>query len=302
MFCFRFCMFYLRVLFSLLIIVITIMSKCSKVIVFDLDETLGSFVEMGMFWDALQAYFDNKLNNKDFNMIVDLFPELLRPEIENILKYLKKKKRENECKKILIYTNNMGGREWVHKIRSYLEERTKMKLFDQVICAFTHNGQHLELNRTTEDKTYSDLLRCCKLPANTEFCFLDDQMHPEMEHDMIYYIKIKPYVHDFPFETMADRFLQSDYNAIVEDPEDFKDFVVSYMNDYDYTINVKGDIEKEVDRIISKKIMFHLQEFFNSSLQPPKHTINRHTRKKLKDSRNSKSKSKSKTKSKTKKQ
>lgn len=272
------------------------MSKCSKVIVFDLDETLGSFVEMGMFWDALQGYFEHKLTKQDFYNTVDLFPELLRPEIENILKYLKNKKRDNQCRKIMIYTNNMGGRQWVDLIKSYLEQRTKMKLFDQVICAFTFNGKRLEPGRTTEEKTYSDLLRCCKLPTNTEFCFLDDQMHPEMEHDMVYYIKIKPYVHDFPYETMADRFVRSDMGTVIENPNDFKNFITSFMDDYNYTINVKGEIEKEVDRIISKKIMFHLQEFFKSSLtEEARPKLRKQTRKRgLK-------KSKQKTKSRTKK-
>jgi len=32
------------------------MSCSSKIVVFDLDETLGYFVELGMFWDALKAY------------------------------------------------------------------------------------------------------------------------------------------------------------------------------------------------------------------------------------------------------
>ena len=34
--------------------------KCelvNKVVVFDLDETLGYFVEFGIFWEALQEYF-----------------------------------------------------------------------------------------------------------------------------------------------------------------------------------------------------------------------------------------------------
>ena len=32
----------------------------SKIVVFDLDETLGYFVEFGMFWDALKHYYKNK--------------------------------------------------------------------------------------------------------------------------------------------------------------------------------------------------------------------------------------------------
>ena len=31
----------------------------SKIVVFDLDETLGYFVEFGMFWDTLKHYYKN---------------------------------------------------------------------------------------------------------------------------------------------------------------------------------------------------------------------------------------------------
>ena len=67
-----------------------------KLVVFDLDETLGYFVEFGIFWDTLCLYLSK--NNKeeptqeDFNHILNLYPEFLRPNIINILNYLKEKK------------------------------------------------------------------------------------------------------------------------------------------------------------------------------------------------------------------
>ena len=67
-----------------------------KVVVFDLDETLGYFIEFGIFWDSLKEYvnknnIDCNINQDLFNKILDLFPEFLRPNIINILQYLKKK-------------------------------------------------------------------------------------------------------------------------------------------------------------------------------------------------------------------
>ena len=60
-----------------------------KIVIFDLDETLGYFVEFGMFWDCLNKYLiDNsnyELNQSDFNYIIDLYPEFLRPNILHIL-------------------------------------------------------------------------------------------------------------------------------------------------------------------------------------------------------------------------
>ena len=62
-----------------------------KIVVFDLDETLGYFVEYGIFWDCLKKYFINE--SLDFNETLDLFPEFFRPNIMNILIYLRKKKK-----------------------------------------------------------------------------------------------------------------------------------------------------------------------------------------------------------------
>jgi len=68
-----------------------------KIIVFDLDETLGYFTEYGIFWDCLSNYLITKnkpnLTQYDFDSALDLFNEFLRKNIINILIYLKKKKK-----------------------------------------------------------------------------------------------------------------------------------------------------------------------------------------------------------------
>ena len=76
----------------------------SKIVVFDLDETLGYYVEFGMFWDALKNYIktQNISINTDqllFNKVLDLYPEFFRPNIINILNFLKQKKRVKHCHK-----------------------------------------------------------------------------------------------------------------------------------------------------------------------------------------------------------
>ncbi|MEI8059128.1 MAG: hypothetical protein WCG67_03130, partial [Ferruginibacter sp.] len=73
-----------------------------KIVVFDLDETLGYFTEYGIFWDCLKSYIESKnkgiiLNQDDFNNILDLYTEFLRPNIINILTYLKTKKADKCC-------------------------------------------------------------------------------------------------------------------------------------------------------------------------------------------------------------
>ena len=49
--------------------------KNKMVVVFDMDETLGSFVQMGIFWDALQEYFMHSLTDEDFFDVLDQYPE-----------------------------------------------------------------------------------------------------------------------------------------------------------------------------------------------------------------------------------
>ena len=98
-----------------------------KIVVFDLDETMGYFTQYGIFWDCLVNYLHLKnqrqLTEDDFNHILDLFPEFVRPNIINILTYLKSKKLTNCCSKMMIYTNNTGPREWANHIIEYFESK-----------------------------------------------------------------------------------------------------------------------------------------------------------------------------------
>ena len=98
-----------------------------KIVVFDLDETLGYFTEFGIFCDCLNAYFKkNNYSDLHFNDLLDLYPNFLRPKILNILQYLKNKKKENKCYKVMIYTNNQGDKNWVNNIKKYFDNTNKV--------------------------------------------------------------------------------------------------------------------------------------------------------------------------------
>ena len=242
-----------------------------KIVVFDLDETLGYFTELGIFYDCLKKYISNenntiKLSQSEFNDILDLFPEFLRPNIINILTYLKRKKNSNCCHKMMIYTNNTGPREWTHHIISYFESKIKYKLIDQVIAAFKVNGKQIEICRTTHNKTHSDLIRCTKIPHNAEICFLDDTFYSEMANENIYYINIKPYYYDLKFDIMIDRFKNSECGKkIVKDDTNFDKIMIDEFKKYKYNCLEKNLKEYEIDDVLGKQIMTHLQEFFNKS-------------------------------------
>ena len=279
-----------------------------KIVVFDLDETLGYFVEYGIFWDCLNKYFLkenyeltqndfneildlfpeflrpniinilNYLKNKspltqsDFDNILDLYPEFLRPNIINILNYLKSKKQSFCCHKMMIYTNNQGPQKWAQQIISYFESKINYKLFDQIIAAFKVNGKKIEIFRTSHDKSYNDLIRCTQIPLDAEICFLDDNYFPEMTHKNVYYINIKPYYHDLRFETMIQRFLSSNLGKkLIMEKDDnnikFMNLMMREFKKYNFFVKNKDENENEVDKILSKEILSHLQEFFNKSLK-----------------------------------
>ena len=239
-----------------------------KIVVFDLDETLGYFTQYGIFWDSLTHYF--KLKNKPepsqliFDNTLDLFPEFLRPNIINILNYLKNKKQSSCCHKMMIYTNNNGSKEWAQHIINYFEKKINYKIIDQIISAFKIRGKIVEMCRTTHNKTHNDLIRCTKIPANSEICFLDDTFYPEMANDNIYYINVKPYYHDLRFEYMLKKFKESVFGKeLIGNDNDFSNIMLSQIELYKYECIDKDPEEYNIDKIISKHIITHLDEFFN---------------------------------------
>lgn len=251
-----------------------------KIVVLDVDETIGYFVELGIFCDALTkaAWNDDATAQyAHFNNLMDAFPEFLRPNILDLLRFLKLKKEANECCGVMVYTNNNAPREWVEHIIKYTEFKLGGHLFDQIVAAFKVNGKLIEMGRTTHDKTYEDLLRCTKLPSNVEVCFLDDQLHSQMEHGQVYYINVKPYVHQMSVHTMIDRFMQSPSlcSTIAQksmESDDFRHRIMKIMQRFHDAHVPKDPLEQQIDTIISKKIMEHLNDFFNStSTQKQKH-------------------------------
>lgn len=251
--------------------------KCtSKIVVFDLDETLGYYAEFGMFWDAIKDFIQKKelninMNQDFFNKLMDLFPEFMRPNIIKILQYLKEKKIENHCQKLMVYTNNQGPKEWAHFIVNYFESKLnhkQMQLFDQIVCAFKVNGRQVELCRTTHMKTRKDLIRCTKIPEETQICYLDDVFYPGMKHKNIYYINVRPYIHDLPFQVLVKRLHES---GIVTHAN-MKEHIIQFLNTFNYNYVEKTQDSYNIDKVISKKILQHLHYFFNKYQTEPSHT------------------------------
>jgi hypothetical protein len=269
--------------------------KCTpKIVVFDLDETLGYYMEFGMFWDALQAYISEtnintkvdqdlftKANQEIFTKTLDLYPEFHRPNILQILNFLKQKKTSKHCHKLMIYTNNQGPPSWVQQIKSYFETKLNYQLFDQVINAFKVNGKQVEICRTSHMKSHKDLISCTKISEDTDICFLDDKFHAGMSNDKIYYINIKPYIHDLSFDEMIERFEKS--GILSQDTnKPFNSFMLNFLKRYHYTFAKKTREAQNLDKILSKKIMQHLHIFFDKFGTNTKNTKTRTRKSKTK--------------------
>jgi len=288
-------------------------NKKHKVVVFDVDETLGNFSQFSIFAHVLDDYFNiPDITYKYFNDLVDLYPEIIRPNMVRILDYIRKKKTAGKCRKVIIYTNNMGPDKWVTHIRRYFEYKLKEitlasqsskgllivpPLFDRLIGGYKPeqgSSSHDSPQRTTNDKTMNDLIYCSRLPADIEVCFLDDLYHSKMNDERVYYIKLQPYYSYITMETFVLRFLKSalfrdvfnkfdvPFSVMPSTSEAVKQKIISielhdmltkYANEinYDATKIQKKMNPREIDEIISKYILFHLQQFFRDGppQQPP---------------------------------
>ena len=244
----------------------------SNIVVFDLDETLGSFTELSIFWEALNKYHTGPLTEKDFFILLDTFPDFFRPNIHSIIKYIIQQRKRKKCDSIMIYTNNQGNKKWINMITKYFDYKLKQPTFDRIIAAFKVRGKQVELCRTTHDKSVNDLFRCTQLPENTQICFIDDQYHPLMKNDNVYYINVKPYNYSIDFHVMSTKYFKS----IIKEGnmDEFVNFITTHMNSSGYQVIEKDDTEHNVDKAISKKLLSHLKEFFgsNSKTKRKKHS------------------------------
>ena len=221
--------------------IINQMNKKGKYIVFDVDETLGYFSQLGSFIDALSFY------NKDFsgsvferfNEILDLFPEFVRPKMIEILKYIYEKKANRKCRGVFIYTNNQGPRAWVQHIAKYFDYKVGVninddgnRLFDKIIAAYMINGKVVEPGRTSQNKTYDDLLRITGISPHSEVCFVDDLNHPDMRHDNVLYLNVKPYVKTLSVDEMIQRYLKSPLASTIVNTIEFAAAVSERMGSH----------------------------------------------------------------------
>ena len=264
------------------------MTNRTKVaVVFDLDETIGHFWQIGMLWEAIQYFKGNKFKEKDFHKILDLFPNIFRPGIFNVFKFLKDQKMEDPKIKIIIYSNNQGPPAWANMIKRYIEKKINYKLFDKVITAWKVNGIVYNKCRKTNEKTYSEIVRCAKLNKNTQIFFVDDAYHPRMFNGKTDYMHIKKWTFGYNIDDMVNKFLDSRCcKKINKSDIDFLTLrIPPYMrkNTYGHIKYTNSEKPKQVDTTLGKKLLTNIKSFLKeknkNSLKKKKRSRRRRTRK-----------------------
>ena len=236
-----------------------------KVIVFDLDETLGSFADLYILWRGIKRASPSY---SAFHELCDAFPEFLRYGIITILEYLYDKKIKKECYKIFIYTNNQCSSEWVNLISKYLETKVKSYrnqpddcvLFDKTICAFKINNKQVETQRTGHGKKMDDFIRCSLVSEHADICFVDDIEYPLMKSAKVYYICPRPYIHTLSTNTIIKRITQLACvpTGILQNTSFWRDWFQLHNRQF---ARRSSRIDIELDLQVSQKIIYHLREF-----------------------------------------
>lgn len=267
-------------------------TKFPKVLVFDLDETLGDFSDLELLWNAIQMYTHTTNDEILFKEILDLYPEFLRYGVISILEYLLQKKKSKQCDAVYIYTNNQSPPKWISMITDYFHHKLNLKskkLFDKTIHAFKVNNKKLELGRTTHKKTWNDFIKCTLLPVNTEICFVDNTNFECMKKEKVYYIQPMSYFHHLSATQLINRFMHSSIakKRLLENADklSFERFILNKKKNQNRLNDKENNTLLKTNILVSQKIMYHIKDFFINSnkkekTKKNKKLMNRLTRKK----------------------
>jgi hypothetical protein len=169
----------------------------NKYVIFDLDETIGYFQELGPLFDSYNSIkTDNKMSKKEvlYN-ILDENINVFRTNIFSIFKELMITKRTNKNIKVILFTNNQGPKYWYNYIVEYINDRLNYKLFDSVIGPYKIGSTKIEPKRTSHNKSIKDICNILHINCeNSRFLMFDDQPHTNMDHKNVTFILLEPYV------------------------------------------------------------------------------------------------------------
>ena len=160
-----------------------------RIIVFDLDETLGHFGSVSTEW--LSAVV-RKEEFAAFCAFMDDRQHCYCAPMIRMLASLLKARDSGNISRIVIYTNNNGHPSWANAIAGHIGYLLNTRVFDAVVGGYRPSLGGNQC-RSGHEKTYEDLCRCLQVPHGTEVCFIDDQDHPSMRSPFVTYVEATPY-------------------------------------------------------------------------------------------------------------
>ena len=282
--------------------------RIPKVVVFDLDETIGHFSDLYLVWNALftkDIYRGERTRASIqcvFNELLDLYPEFLRYGILHILDFIRSKIISGESHRIYIYTNNQcdfsvwsktcsqSPTDWVEMIIVYLNIRMNVSdtIFAKPICAFKINQQIIEPLREGNGKSHRDFLKCSVLPKTTEICFVDDTYYEKMAHDKVYYVQPPPYFHNMTRSEIIERFVRSDLHRRISGAISNEWMNHEMATSIPYPLRRTGNPANDKEnREIYETMMRYIKEFFcmtvpsSANTRDKRRKLGKFTRKRL---------------------
>ena len=196
-------------------------------IIFDFDETIGQFIQLGHFYKGLVKYFNKIPTKYEFYTLLNKCDKYFRPNMFEILNYIKKYKISNDKLKVIIYTNNQGGKPWVSKIKDFMELKIEYNLFDRIIGPHKIKEELYEILRSSEKKSYDDLVKIIDCNDKEDILFIDDCFYKDMIKDNVVYLLVKPYKYSYNTNELIDIYLT--YNKI-NDTNRFTNYMTQFMS------------------------------------------------------------------------
>ena len=152
-----------------------------------MDETIGSFKDINLIYHYVKRY----MNIRELLTIFE--KEVFRPCMFDIFEMMINLKRMNEIDKVILFTNNNGGRIWPSKIVQHIHEKVP-DLFDDIIYGlFVSRGNIADTRRQYYHKHIEDVRRILQVHHNTSFLFFDDMDYKDMYANDVKYILLNPY-------------------------------------------------------------------------------------------------------------
>lgn len=156
----------------------------------DMDETLGHFAQASQLWHASRR---GDLSLTDSELVACLLevPGLFNPDLGNVMRILCRAKQSGKLSSVVIYTNNMGDREWPEIIAAASNIIAGQEIITDVIAGYRGSGDLNEPRRTTSRKTVSDLSACADA---ARYIFVDNELHSGMVSPLVDYVKVDPHI------------------------------------------------------------------------------------------------------------